>query len=303
MLMATYTTNLNLKKPAYSDTRDIGDINNNMDLIDTAVNGRKTKQTAKTDPTASGTAVDFIDSITQNANGEITATKKTVRTISRSTSGLCPAPPSGSGTTKFLREDGSWSVPPDTTYGNATTSAAGLMSSSDKTKLNGIAAGAQPGTVTGVKVNGTTKTPTSGTVDIGTVLTPSNVTNKNASMGWNTLTTLATIGGVDIKAKIPANPNTNTWRGFQVKQWSAMYSLSHGNVTSISANSFAAITPTGYTPVAVLKIATGNQNVDVARFDGGATGDDEMLRLRWNGPGTGGVATGAYITILYLQNG
>ena len=35
--MATYTTNLNLKKPAYSDARDIGDINDNMDAIDTAM--------------------------------------------------------------------------------------------------------------------------------------------------------------------------------------------------------------------------------------------------------------------------
>ena len=39
----------------------------------------------------------------------------------------------------------------DTTYSNATTSAAGLMSAEDKTKLNGIAAGAQVNSVTGVK--------------------------------------------------------------------------------------------------------------------------------------------------------
>ena len=41
----------------------------------------------------------------------------------------------------------------DTTYSNATTSAAGLMSAADKTKLNGIAAGAQVNSVTGVKGN------------------------------------------------------------------------------------------------------------------------------------------------------
>ena len=38
----------------------------------------KTKQTAKTDPTASGNSSTFIASITQNENGEITATKKNV---------------------------------------------------------------------------------------------------------------------------------------------------------------------------------------------------------------------------------
>lgn len=34
--MASYTTNLNLKKPAGSENVAIGDINNNMDTIDTA---------------------------------------------------------------------------------------------------------------------------------------------------------------------------------------------------------------------------------------------------------------------------
>lgn len=38
----------------------------------------KVKQTAVTDPTASGTALAFIDSISQDINGNITATKKTV---------------------------------------------------------------------------------------------------------------------------------------------------------------------------------------------------------------------------------
>jgi hypothetical protein len=35
--MASYTTNLNLKKPAGSENVAIGDINNNMDIIDSAV--------------------------------------------------------------------------------------------------------------------------------------------------------------------------------------------------------------------------------------------------------------------------
>ena len=52
----------------------------------------KTKQSAKSSPTAStSTAYQFIDTITQNANGEITATKKTVRSASQSQSGLMSA--------------------------------------------------------------------------------------------------------------------------------------------------------------------------------------------------------------------
>ena len=73
----------------------------------------------------------------------------------------------------------------DTTYSEATTSAAGLMSANDKTKLNGIATGAtnviestvsgwgftkNTGTITGIKMNGASKG-TSGVVDLGTVIT------------------------------------------------------------------------------------------------------------------------------------
>ena len=73
----------------------------------------------------------------------------------------------------------------DTTYSAATTSAAGLMSADDKTKLNGIATGAtkvttdtvsgwgytkNTGTITGIKMNGASKG-TSGVVDLGTVIT------------------------------------------------------------------------------------------------------------------------------------
>lgn len=45
-------------------------------------------------------------------------------------------------TSHFMRGDGTWATPPNTTYGVVTTSANGLMSSSDKSKLDGIAAGA-----------------------------------------------------------------------------------------------------------------------------------------------------------------
>lgn len=48
----------------------------------------KTRQSPKTDPTASGTTLDFIDSIIQNENGEITATKKTIQLASSSQSGI-----------------------------------------------------------------------------------------------------------------------------------------------------------------------------------------------------------------------
>ena len=58
------------------------------------------------------------------------------------------------------------------TLGDATTSTHGLMSASDKSKLNSIAEGATAniGTITGIKMNGASKG-TSGVVDLGTVIT------------------------------------------------------------------------------------------------------------------------------------
>ena len=56
----------------------------------------------------------------------------------------------------------------DTTYSVATQSDAGLMSADDKAKLDGIAIGAKPGTITGVSVNGTSVA-TSGVANITSV--------------------------------------------------------------------------------------------------------------------------------------
>lgn len=56
-------------------------------------------------------------------------------------SGLVPAPSKGDAT-RYLRSDGTWVVPPNTTYNVATSSSNGLMSSEDKSKLDGIASGA-----------------------------------------------------------------------------------------------------------------------------------------------------------------
>lgn len=65
--------------------------------------------------------------------------------------GLVPAPAAGTQGSKYLRADGTWQTPPDTntTYGNATKSSSGLMSSSDKSKLDGIASGANKTVVDG----------------------------------------------------------------------------------------------------------------------------------------------------------
>ena len=74
-------------------------------------------------------------------------------------SGLVPAPSAGDNE-KFLRGDGSWVVPTDTntTYSAATTTTSGLMSASDKSKLNGIESGAEVNAIEEIWVDGVAQT-------------------------------------------------------------------------------------------------------------------------------------------------
>lgn len=62
---------------------------------------------------------------------------KAATTAAAGADGLVPAPAAG-GQTKYLRGDGTWQTPPNTTYSPATASANGLMSKEDKIKLDGV---------------------------------------------------------------------------------------------------------------------------------------------------------------------
>ena len=72
----------------------------------------------------------------------------------------------------------------DTTYADATTSTHGLMSAADKTKLDGVATGAQANKIESVKVNGTALTPDSSkavNVDLSVYAKSADVTKEIAS--------------------------------------------------------------------------------------------------------------------------
>lgn len=71
-----------------------------------------------------------VNSIEKNLPGVVSKTKN----------GLVPQLPDESTTTKYLRQDGTWTTPPDTntTYGAATQFTNGLMTAVDKKKLDEI---------------------------------------------------------------------------------------------------------------------------------------------------------------------
>ena len=112
-------------------------------------------------------------------------TNTTYGVVSTTANGL--APKRDGSTAHFLRGDGTWATPPNTTYAVASGSTNGLMSSTDKTKLDGIATGANKYVL-----------PTAGLNALGGVKTTSQVTS---SSGY---TACPIIGGV------PYYKDTNT---------------------------------------------------------------------------------------------
>lgn len=105
------------------------DSNGNLTDSGSKASDFKTKQTAvaDSDATTDGTGVTFVDSVTQDANGEITVHKKGVQLAQKSTSGA----------------------------GGQN----GLMSAAQAEKLDGIEADADVNIIEGVQVNGSDLTP------------------------------------------------------------------------------------------------------------------------------------------------
>lgn len=94
---------------------DFAGLDSNGNLTDSGKKAAdfKAVQSAVSDPSASGTDVEFISGISQDAAGVISPSKKTVRTMTGAgsgtagTTGLVPAPAAGDNE-KYLRGDGTW---------------------------------------------------------------------------------------------------------------------------------------------------------------------------------------------------
>jgi len=134
----------------------------------------------------------------------------------------------------------------DTTYSAATTSTAGLMSAADKTKLDGVAAGATAnvGTITGITMNGASKG-TSGVVNLGTVIT----SNPNY------IPSTASEGGT--AGLVPAPPNYDACLTSR-HRWIQIFG---SQTITLSAGSWSSATPPTQTVAAML--VTVNSDVIV----------------------------------------
>ena len=123
------------------------------------------------------------------------------------TSGLVPAPAAGK-QASFLRGDGTWVVPTNTTYSVATTSTNGLMSSAMVTKLNGIATGAtaNSASTTTPKANGTAAVGTDTKFARGDHVHPAQTSVSGNAGSATKLQTARTINGAAFNGT--ANINT-----------------------------------------------------------------------------------------------
>lgn len=216
-----------------------------------------------------------------------------VKSGSGAKAGLVPAPPTTAGTTKYLREDGTWVVPPDTntTYGAASTSAAGLMSASDKSKLDGIASGANAythpasGVTAGSYGDSAAQTPAYGatfkvpyiTVDANGHVTRISAHTVKIPASDNT-DTKNTAGSTDSSSKLfligatsqAANPQTYSHDTAYVGTDGHLYSDGKQVVNLSGSQALTNKTYNGYTLAAacakgvVTSIASGNTNLPTA---------------------------------------
>ena len=317
-----YTSNLELKKPAYTDPRDIKDVNDNMDILDTAVTNRALKSDAVKNITRNG-----LTFTATKANGSTFTFTQQDTTYSEATSGTYGLVKTGFSTSAANRNyavqlssgkmyvnvpwtDTVYSLPlaangtrggvqvgystngknyavqlsgekmyvnvpwTDTTYSTATTSANGLMSKEDKTKLNGIATGANNYSL-----------PLAG-----------NGTRGGAKTGYST-----SFSGGNFAVQLDSNEKmyVHVPSRLILKEYHYTYNLSGNSYLAIKANNFAVDSFGGYVQAALVSFESGSTSVNVEYVCADATGTDVMMGV-YNTTEFALSSVQANIKILYL---
>lgn len=86
---------------------------------------------------------------------------------------------------------------------------------------------------------------------------------------------------------------------FKLVQYSASYTISANGSLSLTANDLDMSTPSGYTPIAVVVIGSGNSNVAIRYVNATATGTSNALGFR--SVSTASLTASATLQILYVK--
>ena len=93
--------------------------------------------------------------------------------------------------------------------------------------------------------------------------------------------------------------DSNTWRGYQIKDYHCSYTVNNNNFKDITGSNFGVSTPSGYTPVAVCLYNPGSDKCWVSAINVKATGNTPLMTV--HNPTSSNLTNTAYISILYLQ--
>ena len=94
--------------------------------------------------------------------------------------------------------------------------------------------------------------------------------------------------------------DSNTWRGFQVKQYQTSYTVAANSDKALTGSNFKVSTPSGYSPVAIVYFNTSDSHVNVFYIDARATGESIVAYIR--NTANASITNTMAIAILYLQN-
>lgn len=166
----------------------------------------------------------------------------------------------------------------DTTYAVATTSANGLMSASDKTKLNGIDTGAEVNVIETVKVNGTAQTVSGKAVDITVPTKTSSLTNDSGYITSDDVPVTSVNGDTgDIETTRTASIQFNSTAAL-AEGTTGTSDMTAAEIVQAYAHRFAIhayVAGAGKGEIAALPLSKRNYGTNVVTFAGTYYDEDE----------------------------